>query len=144
MRPGYARAPTGTADACGRVRTWSTPLPPRRRGTRPRPTGSVDEVCDHAGDVVRTAALVRQRDEAVDCVRGLGDVGEDLVDLVVVQHRGHSVRADEEPVADAPFHGEQVGFGWAALLQGADEDRAARMVHSLVRGEPALVDQALH
>ena len=66
------------------------------------------------------------------------------MDLVVVQHGGDPVRADEEAVADLTLDREQVGLGRAALLQGPHEHRPARMVRGLVDREPALVDQALH
>ena len=65
------------------------------------------------------------------------------VEVVVGEHAGAAVGAEQEAVAERHLEGEDVGLGLVHPVDGAQDQVAVRVDPRLVLGDPALVDEAL-
>src|ERR1022692_684756 len=101
------------------------------------------DVGDHAGDVVRSAALDRQVDQLPDHVLRVGDRAQHLPELLRAQHAVQAVRAQQIAVARRGVMQLQVGLG-LLTVDGPQQQRPLGMRGGLGRGDAALVDQRLH
>ncbi|MGE5857229.1 MAG: Stp1/IreP family PP2C-type Ser/Thr phosphatase, partial [Solirubrobacterales bacterium] len=120
----------------------------RGRGPMPAPSRrrrliGIGQPEGHRGDVVPAAPVVRRVDEPVDGASQAPRVDEDVPDLVIRDHRGEAVAAEQEDVAVARREGHGVDVHARLRPQGARDDRALRMLLRLFLGEPALAAELL-
>ena len=94
----------GGAVAAHRLAAWAAPRSERADDdgflARRLPRIGVDDVSEHAGDVVRTAAADRQVDSCSDGRVQVGQLHQGLLQRLVADDVGQAVRAEQVPVAD--------------------------------------------
>src|SRR5262249_2560066 len=125
---------TGEARLLGRARDQRRALLLFLGARLPGPEGD-------RGDVVPATALVGGVDQPAHRASEALRVGEDLLDLVVGDHRGQPVAAEQEHVPVARREGHRVDAHARLWAQGAGDDRALRVFLRLLLGQPALPAQ---
>ena len=107
--------------------------------------GRIFEAEGESGDVVAAAGAVGFVDQGPHGGAHRAGAGEQLGDLLLVQHRRQSVGADQEDIARGGGHGLQIGFDLGLRTECPGDDRALRVVLRLgVRDlalAPHLLDQ---
>ena len=111
-----------------------------RRG---QPGLGLDDLRQHAGDVVGPAAADGQVDQLADRVVQVGVLHQGLVHGVVADDVGQPVRAQQVPVSDLGLDHGQVRLGRDTALQRPHHQRALRVRGGGLGRQPALVDQRL-
>ena len=101
----------------------------------------LDDVDDDGGDVVGAAVVVGRVDQGV---RGAGRVdlaGEDGADVVLADHAGQAVGAQQHAVARDQLEGDHVDVDTGFDAERPRDHRAARIELGLLLGELAGLDE---
>ena len=105
--------------------------------------GRVHHVRHDAGDVVGSAAGVREVDQLAGRGLGIGHRLERVAQGLVAHHSGQAVRAEQVAVAGHGVVHGQVGFGRRPAVQGPEQQRALGVRGDVGDADPALVHQRL-
>src|SRR5262245_4039137 len=126
-------------------RRWlgGRPVDRRPRGGA-RPLAVVAEIQDDRGDVVDPAGAVGQDDQALHRLLGIRRIQEGPPDLVLGDHPGHAVGAQQQPVTRLDAHVALVDLHALVHAQRPREDAAMRVRLGLLRRDLAFDDHAVH
>ncbi len=117
--------------------------PDRGRRGRERVGAVVLDVDDDRRDVVLAAGRVRRVDEEVGGAGRVALPAQQRADGPGPQHRGETVRAEQQPVAGEQRHRVHVDLDVVLDAERPGDDRALRVHRGLLLGEPALAHQLL-